>query len=139
MDLKTEKGFTGVDISISIIIIIIFVSIITSILYNLDIQSKKVERKEQATSIIIDILEHAKGTQFDEISEESLKNYSEEKYSNLKGYTISISCKNETDVLNIEKNSDEDTHVGKKVTVNVKYLVGKEEQNLEIYTWILSN
>ena len=30
-------------------------------------------------------------------------------------------------------------HVGKKVTVNVKYLVGKEEQNLEIYTWILSN
>ena len=48
-------------------------------------------------------------------------------------------AKKEIDVLNIEKNSDEDKHVGKKVTVNVKYLVGKEEQNLEIYTWILSN
>ena len=138
MNLRKNNGFTGIDISIAIIIVIIFAGVITTILYNFAIESKKVERKEQATSIMIDILEYAKGTNFENLTADYLKSYINSKYSNLSGYTIDTKCENETDVLQFNEINTDVTHVAKKVTVNVKYLVGKNEQNLDIYTWILN-
>lgn len=139
MNLRKNCGFTSIDISISIIIIIIFAGVITTILYNFAIESKKVERKEQATSIMIDILEYAKGAGFQNITVDYLKAYVDSKYADLKGYTIDIKCENETDVLEFDEINSNGDHVAKKVTVNIKYLVGKNEQNLDIYTWILNN
>lgn len=139
MNLRKSNGFTGIDISIAIIIVIIFTGIITTVLYNFAIESKKVERKEQATSIMIDILEYAKGTSFENLTEDYLKSYIDSKYASLNGYTIDSKCENETDVLQFNEINTDGTHVAKKVTVNVKYLVGKNEQNLNIYTWILNN
>lgn len=139
MNLRKNCGFTSIDISISIIIIIIFAGVITTILYNFAIESKKVERKEQATSIMIDILEYAKGAGFQNITVDYLKAYVDSKYADLKGYTIDIKCENETDVLEFDEINSNADHVAKKVTVNIKYLVGKNEQNLDIYTWILNN
>ena len=140
MNLRKNKGFTGIDISIAIIIIVIFASVITTLLYNFEIQSKKVERKNQATSIIVDILEYAKGSNFNDITSENLENYENEKYNDLKVYTITIKCENETDALDIvSENNTDIMHVAKKVTVSIKYLVGKEEQSVETYTWILND
>lgn len=139
MNLRKNCGFTSIDISISIIIIIIFAGVITTILYNFAIESKKVERKEQATYIMIDILEYAKGAGFQNITVDYLKAYVDSKYADLKGYTIDIKCENETDVLEFDEINSNADHVAKKVTVNIKYLVGKNEQNLDIYTWILNN
>lgn len=140
MNLRKNKGFTGIDISIAIIIIVIFASVITTLLYNFEIQSKKVERKNQATSIIVDILEYAKGSNFNDITPENLENYKNEKYNDLKGYTITTKCENETDALDIvSENNTDIIHVAKKVTVSIKYLVGKEEQSVETYTWILND
>lgn len=137
MNIRNSKGFTGIDISIALIVIVIFVSIIANILYNFEVQSKAVERKSQATSIMIDILEYAKNTNFDDVNTENLIAYKEQKYNNLKGYEIEIICQNDTEVLEIE--TDNPTHVAKKITVNISYLVGKNTQILNIYTWIVND
>lgn len=137
MNIRNSKGFTGIDISIALIVIVIFVSIIANILYNFEVQSKAVERKSQATSIMIDILEYAKNTNFDDVNTENLIAYKEQKYNNLKGYEIEIICQNDTEVLEIE--TDNPTHVAKKITVNISYLVGKNTHILNIYTWIVND
>ena len=60
MNVKSQKGFTGIDITIAIIVITLFVSIISVVFYNITISSKKVERKTEATytekNVIKDIL-----------------------------------------------------------------------------------
>ena len=137
MNIRNSKGFTGIDISIALIVIVIFVSIIANILYNFEVQSKAVERKSQATSIMIDILEYAKNTNFDDVNTENLIVYKEQKYNNLKGYEIEIICQNDTEVLEIE--TDNSTHVAKKITVNISYLVGKNTQILNIYTLLYNS
>ena len=88
---------------------------------------------------MIDILEYAKGTSFENLTEDYLKSYIDSKYASLNGYTIDTKCEDETNVLQFNEINTDGTHVAKKVTVNVKYLVGKNEQNLNIYTWILNN
>lgn len=137
MDLKKNKGFTGVDISIALIVLIIFVGTIATIIYNFEVQSKAIERKSEATSIIIDILEYAKASNFNELNTEYLTNYKDINYSDKNGYDITINCQTDVEALGIQNNNTE--NVAKKVTVSVKYLVGKNEQNLDIYTWILND
>lgn len=138
MNLRKENGFTGIDISVALIIIIIFVGIIATLIYNFEIQSKEVKRKSEATSIIIDILEYAKNTPFEDVNLENLNNYKETKYANLKGYDIQIICENDIDILQ-EIELNDSMNMAKKVTVNITYLVEKDKQNLNIYTWILKN
>ena len=55
MNVKSQKGFTGIDITIAIIVITLFVSIISVVFYNITISSKKVERKTEATYIAQDV------------------------------------------------------------------------------------
>ena len=57
MDLKSKKGDTAVDISISILIIIIFVSIITSAFYNYYLSNTAVARNSTAVNYAIDVIE----------------------------------------------------------------------------------
>ena len=60
MKLKNNKGITGVDISISLVIIVLFVGIITSLLYSFVISSRNIDRKTMATEIAVDKLESMK-------------------------------------------------------------------------------
>ncbi len=137
MNLRKNGGFTGIDISVALIILILSVGTITTIIYNFEVQSKAVERKSEASSMIIDILEYAKTSNFEDVNEEYLNQYKDQNYADKQGYNITIKCINDVDELKIE-NKSEDT-IAKKVNVSVKYLVGKNEQNLEIYTWIVNN
>lgn len=137
MNLKKNGGFTGIDISIALIVLVIFAGTIATIIYNFEIQSKAVERKSEATSIIIDILEYAKSSNFNDLNIDYLNEYKNQNYSNKQGYNITIDCKTDVEELNIESNKEENT--AKKITVNVKYLLGKTEEDLELYTWVLNN
>ena len=58
--LKENKGFTGVDISISVIIILIFIPTVFGIIYNIQKNDAMVERKSNAISIASDVIEKAK-------------------------------------------------------------------------------
>lgn len=137
MSIRKDSGFTGIDVSISLIVIMIFIGTITTILYNFQVKSKQIDRKSQATEIMIEILEFAKSANFEDLNEEYLNNFKDTNYSSLKGYTINISCQNDKDILEMETNIEEIK--AKKVTVNISYLVKNETKNLSIYTWVVNN
>lgn len=53
MKFYSEKGYTGVDIAISVIVIFIFVSLISFLIYRFNSSAKEVELKSEATSIAL--------------------------------------------------------------------------------------
>lgn len=62
MNWKSEKGFTGTDMAVSVVVLFIFVSIISILSYNFNSSAKEVELKYEATQIAIDEIEKLKGT-----------------------------------------------------------------------------
>ena len=49
MKIKSEKGFTGVDITVAIIVILLFMSLISIIFFNITKSAKTIDRKSEAT------------------------------------------------------------------------------------------
>ena len=45
MNIKNEKGYLGTDITVAIIIILLFISVTSSIFFNLTKSSKGIERE----------------------------------------------------------------------------------------------
>ena len=45
MRIKNNKGFTGVDVAVSLVILLIFVSFIAALFYNLSNTTNRIERK----------------------------------------------------------------------------------------------
>ena len=68
MNLKNNKGYTGIDISVAMIIILIFVPTIFGIVYNLQKTRARTEREASAINIATDILEIAKSLNYEEIN-----------------------------------------------------------------------
>lgn len=105
MNLKNNKGVTGVDIAISIVILIIFVSFIAAMFYNLSKSSKELERKTTATNLAIEIIETMKITEFDlltirdyaEINEDGLYQLLGQNIEIPNGYTVNLAIKNPED------------------------------------------
>ena len=60
MNLRSNKGYTGVDISISIIILVLLVPIIGGITYNISKTGNDMNKKTNAISIAENVLELAK-------------------------------------------------------------------------------
>ena len=60
MRIKEEKGITGIDIAISVIIITIFIAMIANLIVNINLNSKDVERKTIATSYAVQEIEKIK-------------------------------------------------------------------------------
>lgn len=128
MNIKSEKGITGVDISVAIIIILLFVSLTSTLVYNYAKNSKEVQRKSVATDMIIDVLEYAKASSYDDITVAYMQNYinNNEKFQK-NGYKI---------LVTVENYSETSGEESKKITTTVKYLVNNVEEELEIYTII---
>lgn len=66
--LRSNKGYTGIDISIAMIIILIFVPTIFGIVYNLQKSRIKTEREAAAVSIAVDILEIARSLNYNDLN-----------------------------------------------------------------------
>lgn len=66
--LRSNKGYTGIDISIAMIIILIFVPTIFGIVYNLQKSRIKTEREATAVGIAVDILEIAKTLNYNDLN-----------------------------------------------------------------------
>lgn len=60
MRVKEEKGMTGIDIAISVIIITIFIAMVANLIANINLNSKDVERKTIATSYAVQEIEQIK-------------------------------------------------------------------------------
>lgn len=60
MVIKEEKGITGIDIAISVIIITIFIAMIANLIANININNKDSERKTKAVSYAVQEIEKIK-------------------------------------------------------------------------------
>lgn len=139
--LKEERGLTGIDITIAIIIITIFVAIITTLFYNIQKSSSEMERRTQATSYAIQLIEEIKAIGFNalpkvEDNTNIIPGY-EDKYINYNGedtpYYQEIRVE---DYSEIETDKEIMPDIVKRVTVTISYKSGNEDKEISLSTLI---
>ncbi len=140
MLIKEEKGLTGIDIAISLIIITIFISTIANLIANVNLNSKSMERKSIATSYAVQEIEKIKAqgykTDYDDkgiIEEQVVKEEDIYKNSEFTGYHKTVTIK---DYVLIVNDSTKQKNVVKQITANISYKLGKENQNVTISTYV---
>ena len=67
MKIKSEKGITGVDITLSVILITIFIGILTTISYNIQNDVKQVNRQAEVLEYAITSIEELKALDFNQL------------------------------------------------------------------------
>lgn len=140
MIIKEEKGVTGIDISISLIVITIFISMIASLIANININAEDTQRKTKATSYAIQEIEkfralgysteyEGKGINEKEIlkKEDILEN------QRFTGYHKEILIK---DYVLISNDNTKEANLVKEITVEISYKLAGEEKNIKISTYI---
>ena len=159
MNLRNNKGFTGVDISVALIIILIFIPTVFGSIYNIQRNNSIVRRETEAISIATNILEIAKGMDYSEVTGSGMMT----RLSGIKRYKY---INNETeqnptkDILQYSTTGDKDQYYNiditisnyypdeidddekkdlvKKIDVVVTYLVAQKTKTVEIST-VLQN
>lgn len=124
MNFRNNKGFTGIDISVSVIIILILIPTIFGIVYNMQKTRVKTERQAEAVDIATNVLETVKNTEYEEVT----------------GSTYSYEGKNKVHynvAIEVQKMPNENVEdLLKKVKVTVTYPIGNETKSIDISTLI---
>lgn len=143
--MKKENGFTGVDIVISIFVITIFISVIGNLIVLINLNYKNIERNSDAMVYAIQEIEKIKALGYQEkydgkgieikenIVEEETDIYENEKFT---GYHKSVNIE---DYVHINQDTDKKPDILKKITVEISYLLGKENKVIKISTYIVKN
>ena len=166
MNFKSNKGYTGIDISVAMIIILIFIPTTFGIVYSLQRTRARTEREATAINIATDILEIAKSLNYSDIvlsnsNDSAFKTRLESRYTsatfngtldalesnydyayytyadvNNKHYRIQVG------VLKYYPDGEENTEdidFVKRVKVNVTYPVGNSTKSIDISTVLQNN
>ena len=137
MKFYSEKGYTGVDIAISVIVIFIFVSLISFLIYRFNSSAKEVELKSEATSIAVEEIEKVKQDGFEKYdgmnkdTKEDKNGNSLEKVENKESFFKTIIVQ---DYADLDNNSEKIPNLVKKVTVKISYMFQAKEQSVELST-----
>lgn len=141
MIIKEEKGITGIDIAISIILITIFISLIGNLIVNINMNSKNTQRKSIATSYAVQEIEKIKSQGYmqdyedkgisekDVIREEDIY----EKSGDFTGYHKTIFIE---DYVLLNNDDTKINNLVKKITVEISYKLGNKVQNVDVSTFI---
>lgn len=130
---KNERGITGIDIAVSVIIITMFVALITVIFANINSDVNEIDRKTEATHKAISLIEEIKNAgieNLDKFIDTEGSNILDEK-NNPTPYTKKV---NVIDYVELEGNEEKIPGIIKKVTVEVSYKNGKETEKVELST-----
>ena len=122
--MKREKGFTGVDLTIAIAVIIMFTTLISIIFVNIYMNSTSTSRGAMATTYATQIIENIEKLYYNEVTDEQINDI----INNMNipsGYDVTFNLENYK-----ETNYKEEDLI-KIVTVNIKYMVGKKEEQVE--------
>ena len=140
MKLRDNKGITGVDISVALVIVVLFVGIIATLTYNFSVSSQEINRKSEAINIAIQKVEELKTIPYDEILPVENTEYRDKNgqtVNNNGAYEIKthVTRYNDSEYLPEEKRG-KISDVIKIVKVTVSYRVQSKEQKVEISTVI---
>lgn len=156
MNLKNNKGYTGVDVSVAMIIILIFIPTIFGIIYNIQKTNSYVKRESEAVRIATDIVENAKSFDYEDLTITTLyqeligTNYNTSTYV-IEGqtgenyrYLSKIGSKDEhyQIQINLENYYPEDVaqeDLIKKIKVTVIYPIGNTTKTVDISTLITNS
>ena len=141
MYIKVEKGLTGIDIAISIIIITIFISVLANLIMNINLNSEKTKRMEIATAYAVQEIEQLKAKGYvDEYNNKGIddKDIISEKDimdddNNFTGYSKTTTIK---DYVLIKNDKSKQKNVLKELTVTVSFKLGNITENIDISTYI---
>lgn len=139
--IKREDGFTGIDISIAVIVIFIFTTIIAILSYQYNSSAKEIQKKSEATQIAITEIEKIKNanfTQYEGVYKTSTvdnagNSLQEQAVTGKQGYYRTILVEDYTD---IEGNENKVKDVVKRITVKISYKFKNAEQTVELSTII---
>lgn len=134
MRLRSEKGFTGIDIAVSVVIVFIFVSIISMLIYQVESNSKEITLRSDATYIAINEIEQVKINGFETYKGKSIANGNnvitkDEAVSGTQGYYKTIEVEDMNDI-DTQKTAD----IVKRVTVKISYMFQGKVQDVELST-----
>lgn len=138
MKIKSERGITTIDITVSIILITVFVALIATLMYSLNSNTDALEKRTVAINYAIDTIENLKAQEFSDLQDTDEQNNSFENIDST-GYSRKITI---TDYANLPENSGDNTILSglvKKVTVEIAYKEGDTTQTVELSTVIAKN
>lgn len=128
MKIRSEKGYTGIDIAISVVVLFLFVSLIATMSYQVNSSVNGVKLKSEATQIAVEEIEKLKN----ELTFEEIKNMRNHEYYNQEvktGFFETVYIQDYADI-NVEKTPE----LVKKVTVKVQYKFKKDIHTIELST-----
>ncbi len=136
--MRDEKGFTGIDIAICVIVIFTFVSIIANLSYRFNSSSKEIELKAKAVELAIEEIEEMKKIDYTQIEniglEEQNKQYlSKEEIQGTENEGFYRQILVEDYALN---HPEKIAGIVKKVSVQIQYNFKNKEQTVELSTII---
>lgn len=139
--IKDEKGLTGVDIAISLVIVTMFVAIIANLIANINLDTEKMDRKSKALAYAVQEIETRRATGYIEkyngmgTSKEGETLKEEDIYNNSEftGYHKVVSIKD--DIL-VENSGTKTADITKQITVEVFYKLGNKVESIKISTYI---
>lgn len=135
MNFRSEKGFTGIDIAVSVVIIFIFISIIAMLSYRINSTSKEIQLKSDAIYVAINEIENAKSKGLEEFEGRSVADGNSVVVENVEtekqGYYKTITVLDYTD---LDGNADKTKDIVKKVTIKITYMYKAKEQSVELST-----
>lgn len=129
MKLKSEKGFTGIDIAIAVVVLFIFVSIIAMLSYSINSSAKEIDLKSEATAIAVEEIEKLKNKTFDEISQ--MQEISQEEMTDIgkEDFYKTITIKDYSEIV-----EGKVPELVKQATVTISYQFKAEEKKVELST-----
>ena len=158
MNFKSNKGYTGADISIALIILLIFIPTIGAIIFNITLANNNTIRKVNAMNFATSILEIAKETDYDKLKLENTEEKEEfldkinEKFGitsengefslkdeNNTSYKVKVTITKYIDTeeyASSHDSTDEKKDLVKTITTEVEYPIGNETKKVNVSTVI---
>lgn len=136
MNVKNEKGITGIDITLSVILIAIFIGILTTISYNIQNNEKQASRQAEALNYAIETIEEIKSLDFSElptVGNSKITGFADGYITDSVGKatpyyrTVTVQDYNEI-------NSNSESEVVKRVTVEISYKYQNESKSITLST-----
>lgn len=147
-NLKKSNGFAASDALIAILIITLFTGIIASLLYNIYLSNASLKRMSKANGYIVDVFEYIDKAYYDEVSENDLILYFNNKYYSNEDAEVVAEKDEDTLVekygdtpfkviINLQNYNEIEGNTGKldlvkEITMTVKYRLGNKDQEITI-------
>ena len=139
INFKSNKGITGIDATIAVVILIIFVPLVTNLFSNITNTSKKIDRKATSINIAIQAVEGAKLIGYNNINGNSLSlSQVFDNNTGTNGKTGNYTSRNIPNGYKVEILVAQQTNC-KDIIVNVEYMENAMTETLQLKTSIFKN